>query len=261
VELNKKIDLLEKFVLKTFKGHEKNLDYLLSRSDLFVFGGAIRDIVFFDNDQVRDLDIVVVGLSNDNLANIFDRTIVRRTRFGGVNCLLKDVFLDIWSLEETWAMRKKHFDAKASNLPYSVFLSTDGIIFNIKNRQIIESAFIKSIEKKEIDIVFEPNPFPALSVLRAIVHKRKYNFSLSERLCEYIMNYFKQEDEPLKDICRVQKSHYGREMLSVDQILWEYKMICHLFGAKPEIETDDDIFIENVKLETDLSLFPQYHST
>ncbi|MGD0591426.1 MAG: hypothetical protein ABSA44_11615 [Bacteroidota bacterium] len=258
MELNNDIDLLLKFINKTFCGYEKNYHFLLDKCDLFVFGGAIRDIVFFKTNQVRDLDIVVSGISNENLSTIFNRSIIRRTRFGGVNCLLRDVFLDIWSLEETWAIRKKYFTAEPKNLPYSVFLSTDGIIFDIKNKLFIESAFFKSFEKKEIDIVFEKNPFPALSILRAFVQKKKYNLSLSEKLCQYIIKYFQQEDEPLNDIYHIQKSHYGKEMLSVSQIIFEYKMICDLFDNKCEFETYDDT--KSIEAQISLSYSSQYHS-
>jgi len=212
------------FVRDSFRGHEDAFDLMFSKGQVLAFGGVPRDLLFFEK-PTRDLDLVVTGLTNDSLAKIFSRILIRRTRFGGLQCLLKRKrFLDIWSLEETWAFKKRILSPTIENLPLSVFLTTDAVVVDLKTGRLIESNFITyTFEKRRIEIVLEENPFPALCVLRAFVHRNKYDLGLSDRLQHYIHDFVINSDDPISQVVAAQKAHYSHDILPKSQLSVELR--------------------------------------
>lgn len=200
------------FIKEKFTGHEKLFEYLRSVGDIVAFGGVPRDIIFFDNKNIRDIDLVVTQINNQMIGAIVKHLKYRKTRFGGFKCNINKMPVDIWALNETWAFKQKQFkyNVKFENLPKTVFLSIDALILNLRTKELIDYNFKKNYEKKVIDIIFEPNPFPTLCIIRAYKYSNKYNFKFSERLKEYISNYFNNTYNPLSELTKMYKSHYGK---------------------------------------------------
>ena len=204
------LSLLDALMQKVFLNCEEIYDYINKKGEILIFGGALRDIyVWGNNKKSRDIDLVISGFSNSGLESLMKRSISRKTRFGGLQCVFNEYHVDIWGLDETWAFKEKYFEPKIENLPKSVFLSIDAVIYNLQSKKIYENGFYDSISKKEIDIVFEPNPYPALCIIRALVNRRKYDFNFSESLCDYIVKNFYEDPDIVKKLKDIQLSHYG----------------------------------------------------
>jgi hypothetical protein len=213
------------FVYENFKGHEELFKYLRSIGDIVVFGGVPRDLIFFNIKNIRDIDLVVTQINNSMIDNIIRRIKNRRTRFGGFKCTMNKMPVDIWALNETWAFKQKEFKypIKVENLPKTVFLSIDAIILNISTKQLYDYNFKKNFEKKTIDIIFKPNPFPSLCVLRAFKYSAKYNFKFSEQLNEYVYQYLNNTYNVFEELRRMYISHYGGLKKPIDEMFPEIK--------------------------------------
>jgi len=222
IHSSKTVEVID-FVRGAFCGYEQLLDYVSSQATVIVFGGVPRDILQFSNREVRDIDLVVAGLDNESLSKIFDRTIYRKTRFGGLQCKLRKHFVDIWGLADTWAFKTGLVEKKIENLPRTVFLTTDAIAVNLDSGDVYENSFYENFERGTLDIVLEDNPFPSLCVLRAVVYRRKYGLTFTPSLKEYILRYFRDKKNAFEEIRRTQTLHYGKVVMSDARFLDELR--------------------------------------
>src|SRR4051812_35183717 len=72
----------------------------------FLFGSVIRNLLIGrPRPPVRDLDVVVGGVSTADLASYFGDQVARTTRFGGIHVDVRGVPLDVWPISDTWAFR------------------------------------------------------------------------------------------------------------------------------------------------------------
>jgi hypothetical protein len=72
-----------------------------------LFGGTLRDLMIYgDAEPPRDVDIVFAGVSTDQIAALFADGLVGRTRFGGLHLKYEACLFDMWSLADTWALKK-----------------------------------------------------------------------------------------------------------------------------------------------------------
>ncbi|RPI16250.1 MAG: hypothetical protein EHM58_12225 [Ignavibacteriae bacterium] len=205
------ITLVIDFIKEKFKGQDKLFEYIKSMGDIVVFGGVPRDLIFFKRNEIRDIDLVITDINNQIIEAIIGNKKNRKTRFGGLKCTINKTPFDIWALNDTWSFNHRKFKYKVrfENLPKSVFLSIDALIVNINTKQLIDYNFKKNFEKKIIDIIFEPNPFPALCVLRSFKYSKKYNFKLSDKLQAYIHSYLNNTYNVIEELSKMYISHYG----------------------------------------------------
>ena len=97
------------------------------------------------------------------------------------------------------------------------------IIFAIPNLQphisrpfFHSDFFLEFLSNKEIDIVLESNPYPALCIVNSFYYQDKLNCELSPRLKRYILNnYSKYVDE----FDSVQIKHFGRKLYLKSSLL------------------------------------------
>ena len=67
----------------------------------FIFGGTLRDLMINGAATVpRDVDIVVDGLSIEDLSHALAPHVKRRTRFGGLHLEIQGWLFDIWPTKE-----------------------------------------------------------------------------------------------------------------------------------------------------------------
>lgn len=199
------------FIRDQFKGHEELLRYFENKGDIAVFGGIPRDFIFFKHYTARDIDLVVTDINNNMIDAIVNHIKNRQTRFGGFKCNINSMPVDIWTLNDTWAFKQKDFKHKIrfENLPKTVFLSIDALIVKIRTKELIDYNFQKNFEKKKIDIVFKPNPFPSLCVLRAFKYSAKYDFTFTEQLSDYVEYYLNNTYNVIEVLTKMYISHYG----------------------------------------------------
>lgn len=159
-------------------------DELTSLGPTMVLGGAIRDWTL--GKPPRDIDIVI-DCPASNLEWLEDKYKAERNRFKGYYLLVGGVEFDIWALDTTWALRKeKSLNRSLDKIPNTVFLTMDAIGYRLDTKETIDSGFAKTFETKQLDIVFEPNPFPFMCVTRALLGMVKYDLSPTNNLIRYI---------------------------------------------------------------------------
>lgn len=182
------------------------------------FGGLLRDLsVQGDQIRPRDFDIVVSGPSNDELYSAFRAVTIRRTRFGGLVLDLGPFRADVWSLQSTWAFQTDAFtNHSLYTLPRTTFLNVEAIAVDLTCQRIFDAGFLKAIAMREMEVNFEPNPFPELCVVRSLVTAANLSFSLGKNLVHYLLYWSSQFG--MADLLSAQLSHYGRIVLPARQI-------------------------------------------
>ena len=186
----------------------------------FIVGGLIRDLVMSRGLQVpRDIDIVVCDIDIEELAHEFrDFTFVRRTRFGGLTFKHLDVLIDIWPLEKTYIPGSKS-RPEIQDLPKYAFLDVEAIVLELyptlgTERRVIEMGFTSAVITKTVEINYEPNPFPEISVIKAFRAALRLNLALGPLLVWYIQ----RKQWSTTQLMTAQRSHYGHALLNNSEI-------------------------------------------
>jgi hypothetical protein len=186
----------------------------------FLIGGAVRDLVLSEGTRTpRDVDLVVCEASQDELAAEFnDLSPARRTSFGGLRYNYDHVPIDIWSLEDTFALRHKK-NISIRDVPKHAFLDVEAIAIEIspgsgKTRQIVENGFTRAVLSRTLDVNHAANPYPEICVVKALRTAISLNLSIGARLVEYILN----RKWDLNALIEAQKSHYGDIVLDKTEL-------------------------------------------
>lgn len=181
--------------------------------DAVVFGGVIRDLVSgLGTSQIRDIDIVVDTGSRGDLVDACAPWIQRQTRFGGLHLKVGRWPVDIWRLEDTWALKRHEGTLSLSQLPGTTFLTSEAIAVSLhaklgKERKLFAGRFFESIASRVVDINHASNPYPELCVVRSLVTAYRLNLAIAPELCVYIANFGARMSPD--DLESVQLSHYG----------------------------------------------------
>ena len=188
------------------------INKLLSSGDVYIFGGVIRDFFLDSNGSMqdhRDIDLVSTG-SISNIENYLLPLTIRKTRFGGYALRLEEKHIDLWELKRTWAIEHQpRFEFILDEvLPATSFFNITAIVFSLEKKKFFyRKEFEKGIGKRTLDIVYEPNPFPELCIVKSIEYIRKYGLTISQKLRRYILKNIERVSNKLIPI---QLSHYGR---------------------------------------------------
>jgi hypothetical protein len=200
-----------------------------------VFGGAIRDIAVSDKMvRPRDIDVVVDVPDEELLFDTFRQYVKRRTRFGGLHINYGGWPIDIWPLHRTWSFQHSSLSPTFENLPKTTFLNIEAIAVEIwpsalKQRRVFEEKFFDSISQRVLEINNEVNPFPELSVVRALVIASRINFAIGSNLCRYIQTY--GSNLSVSDIDEIQVGHYQHIHAPSEEIRYRIVKICQQNGA------------------------------
>jgi hypothetical protein len=185
-----------------------------------LFGGTLRDMtVYGPSKDPRDVDVVVDGASIDTLAKLFADVLVRKTRFGGLHLNSKGWMIDIWPLNQTWAVRERRAgEADFEALTRTTFLNVEAVAVELKEgrRQVYSSGFFEAVGNRVLDINLEENPFPELASIRTLLTAAKFQYSMSKRLARYVV--YHTNKIPLEQMVSIQLSHYGIARLNEDRI-------------------------------------------
>lgn len=188
-----------------------------------IFGGLPRDLMVYGvRARPRDIDIVVDNASISEIASVFKKSWVKRTRFGGLKLYMNKCLFDIWPLSETWAFRGcSSLGKNFADLPKTTFLNVEAVAVQMderfgKDSEVFSAGFFEALKDKTIEINWAENPFPQLAVVRSLITAANLNFSLGPKLAEYIIYHGKRAH--MSQLMEAQFSHYGRRVLSDDAI-------------------------------------------
>jgi hypothetical protein len=231
--------------LKAFLGEEGPHQSILSALDrarkkdwrLFLFGGVLRDVLILGlRHKPRDIDVVIMNGSSEELAEALQPYIRRRTRFGGFQLELDRWNFDVWPLYSTWAFaHDQRLLPSPDNLPKTTFLNVEAIAVSVDPRgrvgEIFENGFFEAVKKRTLEINLEENPYPALAAVRAMATATRLRYSLSPRLARYILEV--ERDQGADALVTAQDSHYGLVRFRKREIKFLVKHIDHELRRSP----------------------------
>lgn len=179
-----------------FKAHlEKSLDkdvfYLLNKLSInchvYIFSGIIRNY-FLKIDDLRDVDIFIEGTID--LENIISNYKYRKNSFGGYKITINETNIDLWFLQDTWALNNSQtaldFDL-AKYIPNTAFFNFSSIMFSFnENKFYYTKYFTRFLRDKKIDLVFIPNANYSLCVINSLYYSDKFKLKLTNKLKSYI---------------------------------------------------------------------------
>lgn len=201
------------------------LEYLKSRTDVYIFSGIIRDY-FLNIESIRDLDIVLGKKIDFELINkyIFPNITVKMNSFGGYKILINGFRVDIWTIDNTWGIINERKNASKQSLINSAFFNFSAILYDFKSEEFYcNEIFPRFLNEQEIDVVYEKNPNIPLCIVNALYYKNKLSMPLSSKLKIWIKTNF----SPNLDLKGVQIRHFG-EIIFVDKDIFEFLIFCAL---------------------------------
>lgn len=194
---------------------------LQSIADIYVMGGVLRDYKKYGLlRDVRDLDLCIDIKDYTTWNILLLKYPYTKNRFGGYKFDFNGMKIDIWEIQNTWAIRNGLVPLTkpyGETLEQTVFLNIDGLVYDW-NRGIWNDKFYQNALSTDVlDIVLEDTPCLGLNLSRAILLQKEYNMKLSNRLKHIITNYTKDPIN-INKIKQIQLRRYGHIVLSVEDI-------------------------------------------
>jgi len=222
-----------------------------------LFGGVIRDFVVLGRRRYpRDVDIVLQRGDIDVVTSRFAANEYHLNRFGGLHLNIQRWAFDVWLLERTWAFTvDANLRPTAGELPKTTFLNAEAVAVTIEQGRVSEiysNGFFECIASRRIDINYEPNPFPALNAVRAILTAHKLAFAISPRLATYYLNTLATHGT--NSMIDAQEKHYQRVVLDAKALM---DIEHHLRVAISKVQLEGRVYLpaymhpEQLQLWTD----------
>lgn len=187
------------------------LDELSKQSNIYIFSGVIRDY-FLNAISNRDLDIVFDGpIDLDEFLKEYSWS---KNSFGGVKIKINEVNVDMWKLNDTWALSyQKAIDYDlAKFIPSTAFFNFSSILYHYnENRFYYTPDFVKFLRYREIDITYYPNANVPLCIVNSFYYSDKLGLPMGDKLVKYIKQKFRVESE---DYAKVQLKHFGQVLFT-----------------------------------------------
>jgi len=184
------------------------------------FGGTLRSLLIsrITKDvpgRPRDIDIVLSVNSVNDVERQFQEWVSRKTRYGGIGLWRRGWQFDLWPVTETFAFKQTRcLEPGFEELPKTTFLNAEAIAIDVwtqpgKPRKIYsgDDQFFHGVLTATLDVNQIDNPFPELSVLRALVMANHLRWKIAPRLAAFITTHGTRIS-PV-DLIEIQKHHYN----------------------------------------------------
>ncbi len=207
---------LQRFFNSSNKGRQQVdgiVFQLLTIGEVYLFGGAIRDIALDGmKNFYSDLDFVI-DCPPSKLENLMlkleESHLIKRNKFLGYRLFCDKWHIDIWALKNTWAFQQDFIKYQnVSSLNLSTILNWDGISYQLSNQQLRYSEkYFEQLRKGCLDIMLINNPNPKGSFVRVLrtLCSKKVAY-LGNNLVSYINHQLEQFD--YTDLLNYEQSHF-----------------------------------------------------
>lgn len=215
-----------------------------TRARAVFFGGTPRSLLtarlFLGRPgKPRDVDIVVQGVSVDQLQARFQPIMVRRTRFGGLKLGRMEWEFDVWPVESTWAfVTDGGVSPRIEGLPYTAMFNLEAVAVEVwprkgSRREIYsgDDRFFEGILNEELELSREDTPYPELTVVRALILAASLDFRLGPRLLRFVAAHGAKRT--VDELEAIQRQHYGTVRRSGSQLREWITMTIEAFARKP----------------------------
>lgn len=176
---------------RSTRANTRDLINLLAKTlpKTVVFGGMIRDISLWPARKFNS-DIDLVSMANrKTILSVIRRYNPKLNKFGGFRFAVGSQLFDIWSYQDTWAIREGLVKAAAfEDLCATTFFNMDAACQPLKSRRIISSVnYFESMRSRILDINLEANPAPDKVAVRAIRMSIERDLKVSPRLQSFVL--------------------------------------------------------------------------
>lgn len=177
---------------------EEFINDLNKKHTTYLFSGILRNYFLSVYEQPRDLDIVISRKTPyTDLIPILDSFgDYKLNAFGGFKINIKGLSIDIWHIEDTWAIKNNIVKLEKGKIEEAVLRSTffnfSSVLYNFqKEKFIYDYRFEEFLKTKTIDIVLEKNISELLCLINIIYYAEKFELSLSNKVKYYFIEKFK----------------------------------------------------------------------
>lgn len=182
----------EELASTVYENIDLSLFFYQNKNDLIevaLFGGAIRDMFLFGHiSEESDLDFVV-KCDKYVLKNVIKKFNPIENKFGGFRFEFGNRIIDIWSLSETWAIKKgfvSNSDGMMSLLE-TTFFNVDAAYYRLfEDSLICSKKFRDGISERKLRVNFEINPSPLGIQKRIQEFSSAKNFELENSIHDYL---------------------------------------------------------------------------
>ena len=196
--------LIDAELNKTKNGDETIVDFFSKNIDIFedvvLFGWAIRDIFLFGEiNPDSDLDFVV-RCDKERLKKMLASFNPVENKFGGFRFLFGQRQIDVWPLEETWAIKNgysRKFGSVAAGRPSASMMdllnttlfNVDSVYYRVnKGNLICSTFFLNGIRNNILKLNLEKNPSPQGVIKRIGKMRDEKGFEVDSGISNYINN-------------------------------------------------------------------------
>ena len=191
-------------------------------TSVYLFSGIIRNF-FLKRTEVRDIDIVIS--TNINIESYFHGYEIRKNSFGGYKITVDGVNIDLWTLDTAWPFQYQKtlpFNLEKS-IPLTAFFNFSAITYSFNSHKFhATSHFLRFLQDKMIDVVYEPNANYTLCIINTIYYSEKLGLKIKPRLKRLINTLTKKKNN---DFLAVQIKHFGKVLYSTEEILQKVEEI------------------------------------
>lgn len=195
----------------------------------YLFSGILRNYFLNIYEKPRDLDIIISKKKTfSNLISILDKYgKYKLNAFGGFKININGLSVDIWHIEDTWAIKNNFVKTDNESIEESVLKSTffnfSSILYNFKEEKFIYNQIFEDFYKsKTIEIVLENNLSELLCLINIIYYAEKYELNLSNKTKQYFINGFKNHSK--KNFDDIQLKHFN-------SIKYDYSLLNNFYKS------------------------------
>ena len=176
----------------------------------YIVGGYIRD--FLNGNKSRDIDIIV-DIHQHELLNIVQALNCKYelNRHGGIKLKLDFLDVDVWNLENNWAIKNNLVHLNEQDLLNSIakgcFYNYDSLVINVNNFSYNIRYYQDFLNTRRLDILQKSpayknlNPTVEANVIRALFLHANFNCTFSDNTNYYLMQRL-----------AILKKEYGNEL-------------------------------------------------
>jgi hypothetical protein len=147
------------------------IDEVSVSADIFVFGGALRDISLFGAPSfASDVDTVIQVHDREAFMDILGQYETVQNKFGGHRVRFGRWNFDVWEVSRTWAFAEGVVEAHSPlSLLETTFFNWDAILYEWRSGSLHHDRnYFSDLSQKYLELVLEDNPNAVGALVRTL---------------------------------------------------------------------------------------------
>ncbi|MEO0487384.1 MAG: hypothetical protein AAF092_15870 [Pseudomonadota bacterium] len=147
------------------------IDEVSISADIFIFGGALRDISLLGAPSfASDVDAVVQVHDVETFMDILGRYEAAQNKFGGHRVRIGRWNFDVWEVSRTWAFTEGVVEALSPlSLLETTFFNWDAILYDWRSSSLhFGQNYFSDLSQRYLELVLEDNPNTVGALVRTL---------------------------------------------------------------------------------------------